>query len=312
MKSPIDDYTYMFSWQSPLWMCTKAYVPLGEYLKTDGWADITNNEPPLIRTITFRRDSVNGPEINEEIATEISAAFEMPDPQVDDPLVDSPAKKRKLFGSISASAAASSSSSAVSQPGTVQRNRGKSRSGQKRERSLRPSLTSPFENDVPLPNWIAADHPAPQSLSRWFYIYEVRQPGSLDQDLGQLGNKYFLCYASRGEGHANNDNTARRLSLLARSELQEIGQRTCNMRYRAWYPNGPCVSPHCCLSRPGYDWDRNRAWKLHVRSPAHCYALMECLLKHGYVNCTKQKDWKMLLRCYGYSGTCAKPFPPLC
>ena len=103
----------MFEWfkDMGLWLCTKSYVPLGQFLETDTWAEITNKD--WINTVTYRRDSLDGPIITEKEAIEMSADFDF---WGDAPVADVSHLPRRHFGADAGSSGAPSPASTSASP----------------------------------------------------------------------------------------------------------------------------------------------------------------------------------------------------
>ena len=88
IKSPRDG-SFMFKWMYGwLWMCLfGGSVTLSQYLETDEWIDISNEDPPLIRSVQYRKESITGQLISEAEAVAMSELF---DPTAPPPTVQAP------------------------------------------------------------------------------------------------------------------------------------------------------------------------------------------------------------------------------
>lgn len=108
----------MFKWFAPLWLCLHQYIPLGQFLETEGWSALSHSG--LIKTVTFRRDTIDGEIIPEEIAIEMSDEFDIDaEPEEPEPSnVATPQRKRADLPAAAASTPAAASSKRVVEPQT--------------------------------------------------------------------------------------------------------------------------------------------------------------------------------------------------
>ena len=113
IPSPTDGYTYMFNKgydsKTKVHHCVNKYVPLGDFLETAGWAELTSR-PGLFKSVKYYKEGLDGPEISEEEAVAISAAW---DPEKaleaeDEPEPPPTVQRKRTFSATGASAAGSS------------------------------------------------------------------------------------------------------------------------------------------------------------------------------------------------------------